>query len=1769
MTNNNNSAMEDPTNLDTAESIKQRVQERKEREVDRRQRIALKHWDEISSSSCTALARELTAYDYDLFMKIPDSEFFEWQRSGSNDKAYHCPNIVAFIRRFDEVSFWVSTAILIQLTHKDRRKVVKSMIKLAKELHGIGNYNGLIQIISGLNNSYVQRLKSLWQDGALPDKYISTFQDLEAVCSPLHNFTHYRKEFKERQAPKLPYFALFLRDLTIIKEANSLYTEEGLINSGLVQLTADFIRHFRSCHKTASPYHRLRRMTRDPALTSKLSYLYHVDEETLSALSSKIQPTKINTFAIEEVYSDEGAVINTPHPSGAVSDTAAESMASPADVEDIEHRDRALSQESYERYVRSGTLKFENERCLLLRADSLCGCLLRENQDGRWGSMQPDHLITFLYDHSYSMGKNDAVGVLTAFPNLHQQLSYLPLHWNVNKTLANIPKETQETLRFLDAAIFHCAHTGWGLAIVIDRPRDESATTQTPRPDLASSFPSSCSFECFQLTNNEATTYFPMRTEADLNAFCVLIDLEHSFEAESFLKRSPQLSGCYRRPRTPILQRRSRSPSPRRSSSSPSTQCKPSAVSNKRSSSPTKQFSSSSTSSSPSLSSSAPSTTPMPKLYTPLSSSPSPSSSTSPSVTFKSLALEMSQVATTIQNKTAAIKKKKRKEKKPTQEWRRSHRTRRKNEEDDERSAASCRCAMFAGYIGGWMEGCRRHFMENDEQPNERRKEGTNGPSADNPRLVAAEVLCRAKGDETCRFLLAYSPFIHQKVQQYFENQEEQQTKEEEEEDAEAEVRALTFDLPAGFLELDDRKEDGTEETKKTETKKLNNKENAGSNKRLPPYLVPHVREEILSSIATRTEPILKAANPTKAEEEVHNKQHSLIRNSTNSERKDTLKNMETESQIHLQVQTFKTWKQRQKKVTPAFTALLQDMRLEPSNGVIIMKQKRVLSPRSSAEQTQQPSGEEVGSPRMGRILTSPRSSITANNKERFVLLRNSFLWQPEEGEQDHWKELKYTLGHTLGKSDQRYFSSKLNTVFRLAIPSSTSMEGDAEGRAAFEEVVAKRVLGLTTVMARTGWGVPSFDFYDCNLGDIPSPRRTAHEDETKEENEINETVNEFCVKLFVTSSLEAEVFLRQHRKASDKEEQDRRKEGEGNNEQTNNTQMRNSRSASTSARVDHLRLDSPVTNLSRDSFSVPPDNKTQLYSSSPVCLTCAGYCGGFVEEAFAANAHPHHQRAPSSPSPSPPAGMEGEQPSPPPSPSSRQPHHQPCKVAAVEVACEGMGHSCCELILGSSGSIFRHIWKHLQETGTVNMWPRLNLIPLIDESNVKDYVLYDRLYRSLSLERQSSVDVADTEGDVEAEQKKQGTESKEDALAQLKGEQENNNKAKDKDLQEKLQIVMERVKELKEGANKVNIAEETEKENSLATLAEGMSASRLLLLERLRAATVECGISSEEEEKKKQAGEAETEAAVAEQEEAEEEEEEDDESVDFYAWVAELRRRGGRGSEDEKRKKERIFREKMKRLSLMDHASSQPTINVIPRTGSSNAAGGGLRGSKRRSLVSKKEKKEVHSPQLQRKEEKQKSHGSKRKSFGGLLVGALGTSSSPASSAEHSATANEENDDGKLKQAERTVPTNSPAKSKKSKKEQKLVWLKRDIMFGKVKDENHKVMTKEKKQSENERKRQKRMRRKSSHLPSTIVKTLKKQEEEPLEENDKQGGETKQRKGTMLRQQELNALKMMGQISLVDQLSDTNAVLSVDGTLATTASLKTGGGERRNNLTI
>uniref|UniRef100_A0A671K6I1 Ras-GEF domain-containing protein n=1 Tax=Sinocyclocheilus anshuiensis TaxID=1608454 RepID=A0A671K6I1_9TELE len=162
-------------------------------------------------------ASQITLMDAPVFKAIQPEELAS---CGWNKKEKHSlsPNVVAFTRRFNQVSFWAVREILTAQTLKIRAEILGHFIKIAKKLLELNNLHSLVSVVSALQSAPIFRLSKTWALISRKDK--ATFEKLDFLTSKEENYNRMREYIKSlKMAPCIPYLGIYLFDMTYIDSA--------------------------------------------------------------------------------------------------------------------------------------------------------------------------------------------------------------------------------------------------------------------------------------------------------------------------------------------------------------------------------------------------------------------------------------------------------------------------------------------------------------------------------------------------------------------------------------------------------------------------------------------------------------------------------------------------------------------------------------------------------------------------------------------------------------------------------------------------------------------------------------------------------------------------------------------------------------------------------------------------------------------------------------------------------------------------------------------------------------------------------------------------------------------------------------------------------------------------------------------------------------------------------------------------------------------------------------------------------------------------------------------------------------------------------------------------------------------------------------------------------------------------------------------------------------------------------------------------------------
>lgn len=104
-----------------------------------------------------------------------------------------------------------------------------NFIETAKQCLELRNYNAVMAIVvASLGSAHVRRLSDTKE--LIPPGHLSCLSKMESLMDSKGNYKKYRQTLRTSPTPAVPYFGIYLKDLTFISDGNPDYLKGGIIN---------------------------------------------------------------------------------------------------------------------------------------------------------------------------------------------------------------------------------------------------------------------------------------------------------------------------------------------------------------------------------------------------------------------------------------------------------------------------------------------------------------------------------------------------------------------------------------------------------------------------------------------------------------------------------------------------------------------------------------------------------------------------------------------------------------------------------------------------------------------------------------------------------------------------------------------------------------------------------------------------------------------------------------------------------------------------------------------------------------------------------------------------------------------------------------------------------------------------------------------------------------------------------------------------------------------------------------------------------------------------------------------------------------------------------------------------------------------------------------------------------------------------------------------------------------------------------------------------
>ncbi|XP_017547859.2 rap guanine nucleotide exchange factor 4 isoform X3 [Pygocentrus nattereri] len=235
------------------------------------------------------LAYQMTLYDWELFNCVHEHELI-YHTFGRHHFKKTTANLDLFLRRFNEIQFWVVTEVCLCSALSKRVQLLKKFIKIAAHCKEFRNLNSFFAIIMGLGNPAVSRLSQTWEK--LPSKFKKFYGEFENLMDPSRNHRAYRLTVAKLDPPIIPFMPLLIKDMTFTHEGNKTFVD-SLVNFEKMRMIANTVRIMRYCR--SQPFnHEAPQATKNHQDVRNYVRQFSVidNQRTLSQISHKLEPRR-------------------------------------------------------------------------------------------------------------------------------------------------------------------------------------------------------------------------------------------------------------------------------------------------------------------------------------------------------------------------------------------------------------------------------------------------------------------------------------------------------------------------------------------------------------------------------------------------------------------------------------------------------------------------------------------------------------------------------------------------------------------------------------------------------------------------------------------------------------------------------------------------------------------------------------------------------------------------------------------------------------------------------------------------------------------------------------------------------------------------------------------------------------------------------------------------------------------------------------------------------------------------------------------------------------------------------------------------------------------------------------------------------------------------------------------------------------------------------------------------------------------------------------
>lgn len=195
-------------------------------------------------------AAQLTIMEHAYYLRIPVFECLDRAWGTKYCDMGGSPNIAKFIATTNNLTNYVSHAIVQQSEVKIRALLIQYFITVAQHCRELNNFSSMTAIVSALCSSPIYRLKKTWP--LVSNECTTILKELNRLMDSAKNFINYRELLRSvKDVACVPFFGVYLSDLTFTFGGNPdyLHNSNDIINFSKRARIVDIVEEIMSFKK--------------------------------------------------------------------------------------------------------------------------------------------------------------------------------------------------------------------------------------------------------------------------------------------------------------------------------------------------------------------------------------------------------------------------------------------------------------------------------------------------------------------------------------------------------------------------------------------------------------------------------------------------------------------------------------------------------------------------------------------------------------------------------------------------------------------------------------------------------------------------------------------------------------------------------------------------------------------------------------------------------------------------------------------------------------------------------------------------------------------------------------------------------------------------------------------------------------------------------------------------------------------------------------------------------------------------------------------------------------------------------------------------------------------------------------------------------------------------------------------------------------------------------------------------------------------------------